>query len=207
MSNLLVVTSSATGEAADSSILAQHFAKRWSAANRATVKTRALTAETMPLYSSALGKGLATPATEQSEKENQAVALSNILCSEVLDADVIVVAAPMYTLTIPSALKAWLEYINRPGLTFDMTEQGPRGRLGDKHIVLICTRGTVFQGPLVPLDFQVPFLRAIFGFFGVTNISLVIAEGLAHGEEDAKRALTAARQELDRLAEKPAASK
>lgn len=121
---------------------------------------------------------------------------------EFLAADVVVVGAPMYNFTIPSQLKAWIDRIAVPGATFRYTEKGPEGLAGSKKLIVASSRGG-FYGPGTPaeaIDHQETYLRAIFGFFGITDVTIVRAEGIALGEQARAKAIDGARGVIASLA-------
>lgn len=121
---------------------------------------------------------------------------------EFLAADIVVVGAPMYNFTIPSQLKAWIDRLAVPGATFRYTENGPEGLAGGKTLIVASSRGG-FYGPAAvtqALDHQETYLRAIFGFFGITDVTIVRAEGVALGEEARAKAIDGARSEIASLA-------
>lgn len=199
MSNILVVSSSAAGAGSDSRALALHFARRWAADRpEATITERALD-ERFPHYTLLLMTGLQRPEGERSPQEADAIALSDMLCAELIAADVIVIASPMYTLTISSTLKAWFEYVNRRDVAFEMGEGGARGLLGGRPVVIICSRGSRFDGLALEHDLQVPVIKAILDHFGLVDQHVVRAEALAYPAQRTA-SLDAARSELERLA-------
>lgn len=121
---------------------------------------------------------------------------------EFLAADVVVIGAPMYNFTIPSQLKAWIDRLAVPGATFRYTENGPEGLAGSKKLIVASSRGG-FYGPGAPaesLDHQETYLRAIFGFFGITDVTIVRAEGVAVGQEARATAIEGARRKIASLA-------
>lgn len=102
---------------------------------------------------------------------------------ELLDADTLVLAAPMYNFGIPSALKAWLDHVIHPGKTFQYTATGPEGLLkGKKAVLVLATGGAYSEGPAKSMDFVEPYLRTVLGFLGITDVTTVRAETLAMGE-------------------------
>ena len=118
---------------------------------------------------------------------------------EFLEADVVVIGAPMYNFTVSTQLKAWIDRLLVAGKTFRYTESGSEGLLSDKRVIIAVTRGG-FYGPetaLASIDHQEPFLRAVFRFMGIPEIEPIRAEGLsispAHREQAVKLALIAAR--------------
>jgi FMN-dependent NADH-azoreductase len=121
---------------------------------------------------------------------------------EFLAADIVVVGAPMYNLGIPSQLKAWIDRIAVAGKTFRYTAEGPQGLAGGKKVIVASSRGG-FYGPGTPaadMEHQESYLRAVFGFFGITEVTFVRAEGVALGTEAREKAIDAARGEVIRLA-------
>jgi FMN-dependent NADH-azoreductase len=131
-------------------------------------------------------RALHTPAADRNPSQHELAELPEMLISELEAARLIVIAAPMYCYTIPSTLKAWLEHINQRGRAFVQDETGPRGLLTGKTVFIIATRGSHFA-PGDPMNFQESYLQAVLGFFGMTDIRLIIAENTAH--EAGKRAI------------------
>jgi FMN-dependent NADH-azoreductase len=125
---------------------------------------------------------------------------SDRLIEELLAADTIVIGAPMYNFAIPSTLKAWIDQIVRMGKTFSHGPGGRRGLLGGKNVIVITARGGAYQKgtPTEKLDFQEPYLRHIFGFIGVTDLTFIHAD--SQGGERAAPSLAAAAEEVGRLA-------
>ena len=99
---------------------------------------------------------------------------------ELLAADVIVIGAPMYNFAVPSQLKAWIDRVAVKGKTFDYSSAGVTGLLGGKRVIIASTRGGHYSEgtAMAALDHQENYLRSVFGFFGVTEVEVVRAEGL-----------------------------
>jgi FMN-dependent NADH-azoreductase len=130
------------------------------------------------------------------------VAAGRAALDEFLAADIVVVGAPMYNFGIPSQLKAWIDRLAVAGKTFRYTAEGPEGLAGGKKVIVASSRGG-FYGPGTPsadMEHQESYLRAVFGFFGITEITFVRAEGVALGAEEREKAIDAARGEVIRLA-------
>lgn len=103
--------------------------------------------------------------------------------AEFLAADIIVIGAPMYNLTIPSQLKAWLDRLVVAGKTFRYTSAGAEGLAGGKKVQIASTRGGAYAGtPLESIDHQESLLRTVFGFLGITDITFFRAENLSRTE-------------------------
>ncbi|HEY2561848.1 MAG TPA: FMN-dependent NADH-azoreductase [Caldimonas sp.] len=115
-----------------------------------------------------------------------------------LAADVIVVGAPMYNFGIPSQLKAWIDRIAVAGKTFRYTDKGPEGLAGGKKMFVVSSRGGFYGNgtPAAFLDHQETYLRGLFGFLGITDITFIRAEGLAAGDDHRLKALKNAHVEI-----------
>jgi FMN-dependent NADH-azoreductase len=110
---------------------------------------------------------------------------------EFLAADIVVVGAPMYNFSVPSQLKAWIDRLAIAGKTFRYTEKGPEGLAGGKRVIVASSRGGFYGAgtPGAAIDHQENYLRAVFGFFGITDISFVRAEGVNMGADQKARAI------------------
>jgi len=136
-----------------------------------------------------------------SDVQKQENAVSEKLVSQFLAADVIVVGAPLYNFSVPSQLKAWIDRVAQVGRTFKYTETGPVGLAGGKKVVVAITRGGVYsttEGGRA-MEHQETYLQAVFGFFGISDVTFVRAEGVAMGEEAKSKALAAAGSEIAAL--------
>ncbi|HKP70871.1 MAG TPA: FMN-dependent NADH-azoreductase [Pyrinomonadaceae bacterium] len=124
------------------------------------------------------------------------------ILDEFLAADIIVIGAPMYNFSVPSQLKAWIDRIAVAGKTFRYTPNGAEGLAGEKKVVVASSRGG-FYGPdtvAAPLDHQESYLRGVFGFLGIKDVTFVRAEGVALGEEQRTQSMEAAKAEICELA-------
>ncbi|MHC5542208.1 FMN-dependent NADH-azoreductase, partial [Singulisphaera rosea] len=106
---------------------------------------------------------------------------------EFLASDIVVVGAPMYNFAIPSQLKSWIDRITVAGRTFRYGPQGAEGLAGGKKLIIVSTRGGryVDNSPMALFDHQETYLKSLFGFLGITDVSVVRAEGLAMGDNRA----------------------
>ena len=130
------------------------------------------------------------------------VALGQLALEDFLAADIVVLGAPMYNLGVPSQLKAWIDRISVAGKTFRYGEHGAVGLCGGKKLVISSSRGGVYSGasPAAAYDHQETYLKAAFGFLGITDMTFIRAEGVAMGEEARSDALASAKKETAALA-------
>jgi FMN-dependent NADH-azoreductase len=122
---------------------------------------------------------------------------------ELFAADIIVIGAPMYNFAVPSQLKAWIDRSLVAGKTFHYTATGPEGLLPKgKKVIIASSRGGFYGSgtPLAALDHQEMYLRQALGFIGLTDITIVRAEGIAVSPESREAAIASARQEISALA-------
>jgi FMN-dependent NADH-azoreductase len=140
--------------------------------------------------------GAYSPPEQHNESHKRAIALSNELVAELVEADEVILAAPMYNFAIPAALKAWIDHVVRAGKTFRYTAAGPAGLLAGKNkkvLAIIASGGSYVEGTgLSTLDYEVPYLRFIFGFMGITDTRFIQAggtTGVAQGRVSAEEFL------------------
>ena len=128
--------------------------------------------------------GAYAPPEQHTESHKKALALSDELVSELVEADEIILGTPMYNFAIPAALKAWVDHVVRAGKTFRYTAAGgPEGLFAGKNkklLAIVASGGSYVEGStLTALDHEVPYLRLIFGFIGITDIRFIQAGGTA----------------------------
>ncbi len=192
---ILQINASARTEGANSTRLADAITARLKSHHpEAVVEVRDLARNPHPvLDESALG-ALFTPPDQRSAGQAARVALDDALIAQVQSADAVVIGVPMYNFGVPVQLKAWIDALARAGVTFRYTAGGPEGLLVGKKVYLALARGGIYRD--TPADSQVPYLKAVLGFLGMTDIDLVYAEGLAMGEESAARAFDDAQTQI-----------
>ena len=195
--NILQVNSSARGDASISTRLASELVARL-AGPADTVSVRDLRATPHPALDEAALGALFTPAESRTPEQAARVALDDALISEVQAADVVVLGVPMINFGIPVSLKNWIDAISRAKVTFRYTAEGPEGLLKGKKIYIVLARGGKYRGS--PADSQVPYLRQVLSFLGMTDLEFIYAEGLAMGPEAEAAALSEARGKIAELA-------
>jgi len=199
MSTLLHIDSSARSGGSISRELTASFAQQWQAKNPGgKVIHRDLAANALPHLSESLLGAYFTPADARSAEQAEVIKQSDALVDELLAADTIVIGVPMYNFAPPSTLKAWIDHVFRAGRTFSYTETGPVGLVKGKKAVIILSRGGKYsEGPMEALDFQGKYLKGALGFIGITDVELVVAEGVSMGEEAAKAAVAGAEAKIN----------
>src|ERR1700676_3617017 len=136
--------------------------------------------------------------SELTPAQRSYLSTSDRLIEELLAADTIVIGAPMYNFSISAPLKAWIDQIVRIGKTFSYGTNGPRGLLETKKVIVITARGGAYEKGTVTeaFDFQVPYLRHILGFIGLTDVTFIHADN--QSREQAAASFEAA---VERIAE------
>ena len=193
--NILQINSSARSEGANSTRVANSVsAKLRSLHPEAALTVRDLASNPQPLLDEAALGALFTPAEQRTPEQSARVALDDALIAEVLAADVIVLGVPMYNFGVSAQLKNWIDAIARNGVTFRYTETGPKGLLENKTVYVALARGGRYRG--TESDSQVPYLKAVLGFIGISSIHFIYAEGLNMGPEAAAQGFAQAETDL-----------
>jgi FMN-dependent NADH-azoreductase len=194
--NILQINSSARRESSHSTGLAARLVARLrAAAPDAMLTVRDLNATPHPMLDEAALGALFTPADQRTAEQDARVALDDALIAEIQAADIVVLGVPMYNFGVPAPLKNWIDAISRAGVTFRYTEQGPEGLLRGKKVYVALTRGGRYRN--TPGDTQVPYLRTVFTFLGLTDVHFVYAEGLSMGAEAERDAIASAHRQID----------
>jgi FMN-dependent NADH-azoreductase len=113
------------------------------------------------------------------DRHKSALALSDTLISELLEADEIVIGTPMYNFSVPAVVKAWIDHVVRAGKTFRYGASGPEGLAkGRKVLVAVASGGSYDKASgMEAYNYEVPYLRLILGFIGITDVTFVHAGG------------------------------
>jgi FMN-dependent NADH-azoreductase len=160
--------------------LTREFAKSWKLKNPSgTVIDRNLAANPPKLVDQAWVGAAFTPEGGRTEEQKAALAVSDALIAELEKADEIVIGVAMHNFGIPSTLKLWIDQIARVGKTFAYGANGPEGLLKGKKATILVASGGVYQvgTPAGALNFVEPYLRAVLGFLGITDVKFVTAGG------------------------------
>lgn len=126
-----------------------------------------------------------------------------LLIEHFLSADVYLISSPMWNFSIPYALKYYIDCIIQPGYLYKYNEQGqPVGLVRGKKMICVTSRGGDYseKSPFHTYDFQEPYLRAIFGFVGITDMHFINAQPMDITPELRESAIAAAIEEARSLA-------
>lgn len=193
--NILQINASARREGANSTRVANTIVARLqSASPEACLTVRDLAVTPHPVLDEAALGALFTPADKRTAEQAARVALDDALIAEIQAADAIVLGVPMYNFGVPVQLKNWIDAIARNGVTFRYTEQGPVGLLKGKTVYVALARGGKYRG--TEADSQVPYLKTVLGFLGMTDVHFIYAEGLNMGAEAAEQGFAQAEADL-----------
>ncbi len=195
---LLHIDSSVLGANSVSRALTARTVAEWQATHPGTIVEYLDLAVDAPSHLDGNSLGFRAPQADATEVQRRENAISEALVSQFLAADVIVVGAPLYNFSIPSQLKAWIDRVAQVGRTFKYTDKGPQGLAGGKTVIVASTRGGIYSTSDAgrALEHQESYLQTVFGFFGITDVRFVRAEGVAMGDAPKAQALAAAERDI-----------
>ncbi|MDC9591154.1 FMN-dependent NADH-azoreductase [Xenorhabdus sp. XENO-10] len=198
MGKALIIKSSILEQYSHSNKMVDYFIKKWlnnTPENEVTI--RDLTKNPVPVLDNELVNALGTADIKLTERQREALNLSNSLILEIKNHDTIVIAAPMYNFNIPTQLKNYFDLIIRAGITFQYTESGSQGLIKGKKAIILTTRGGIYKDS--PSDLLTPYMNLILNFIGISNIEFIFSEGLSLGAESAIQSQNNARNIMDEM--------
>jgi len=196
--NILQINSSSRPDASHSSRLADSLVQRVRATHAdATLTVRDLGRTPLRELDEPALQALFTPAEQRTAEQAARVAIDDALIAEIQAADVLVLGVPMYNFGVPAQLKNWIDAIARAKVTFTYTEKGPVGLLTGKKVYVALTRGGLYRN--TPADTQVPYLKTVLAFLGMSDVQFVYAEGLAMGPQAEQDALASAQAQIEEV--------
>lgn len=136
-----------------------------------------------------------TPADQRSDEQKAQLALSDELIAELKAADTLVIGCGVYNFGVTGPLKHWIDMVCRVGETFRYTDTGPEGLAGPKRVIVAYASGGVPQGSA--FDFATPYIKQVLGFIGITDVTVIAAEGV---NLDEAAALAKAEAQIIKLA-------
>ncbi|WEK47352.1 MAG: NAD(P)H-dependent oxidoreductase [Candidatus Andeanibacterium colombiense] len=138
------------------------------------------------------------PADQHTDDMRAAFPAERAVLDQFLGSDIVVIGAPMYNFTIPSALKAWLDRLGVPGVTFGYSEAGPTGLAGGRRVIIASSRGGAYEFD-GPAEHQETYLRDFFGFIGIKDLEYIRAEKIGFGPEVREQAIADAKEAILKL--------
>jgi len=201
MTRLLRIDASARQQQSYSRELADFFQQQWlSQYPQDSIIVRDLVTQPVPHIDNATIEGFHIAPQEQDEVMKNATALSDKLIAELMSADVLLISTPMYNFSIPSVLKAYIDQIVRVGHTIGFDEKGLFGLIKNKKAYVMISCGAVYSDtPLAKLDFVKPYLQALLGFLGFSDIQFFQIEGATRDEKMLVKSKQAALQRIEQI--------
>lgn len=195
---VLQVNTAARSAGANSTQIANSVTKRLMAKHpSATLEVLDLAINPHPaLDESGLG-AIFTPADQRTTAQHTRVEQDNALIAQVQASDIIVIGVPMYNFGISTQLKNWIDAIAKAGVTFRYTESGSEGLIQGKKVYVALARGGIYRD--TPNDTQVPYLKMVLGFLGMTDVEFIYGEGFALGSESVEKAFASAEDQIHHL--------
>jgi FMN-dependent NADH-azoreductase len=178
VSHILHLDASPRGALSHSRRISAEFMAVWKAAHpEDTVTYRDLGHEPVPNVTEDWIAAVYSPPGSHTPEQASAIAVSDELVQELFDADTFVFGVPMYNFGVPASFKAYVDQVVRPGRTVHFEPNAaPRGGLTGKKLVVLTSRGLSGYGPgeaAEAVNYQDPYIRAIFGFIGVTDVTFI----------------------------------
>ena len=181
MPHLLKIDVSPRGDLSISRKLGKQFLSDWLASHPgAQVTTRDLAETSIPFVDLPWIAGAYSSPDKHTDEHRKALLLSGEFIAELNSADHILITTPMYNFAVPAKLKAWIDHVVRVGLTFRITPEGAYvGLLENKKLtVIIASSGSYPPGtPYETYDFEIPYLRHVAGFIGITDVTFIRGGG------------------------------
>jgi FMN-dependent NADH-azoreductase len=177
MTRLLLVETSPRGESSISRQMTQRFVSRWRASHpTGEVAQRDLAETPLPFVTAPWLRAYFTPPAQQTPEMKSALRLSDELVGELLSADHLVIATPVYNYNVPAALKAWVDHVVRKGLTLGFDG---KGLLANKKATILLASGGVYTegSPIRERDIATRYLRLILGVIGITDVTFITGGG------------------------------
>lgn len=156
------------------------FVTQWKSAHPdGTVVYRDLYGTEIPPINAEWVGAVYTPEAARSPQQKELLSLSDSLLAELELADEYVFGVPMHNFGVPSMLKLWIDQIARAGKTFSYADGKPKGLIIGKKATFIIATGGIYdaQTQMASFNFVEPYLRSLFGFLGLTDVTFLTAGG------------------------------
>lgn len=195
---ILRIDSAVTGANSVSRELTQAIADHFVAANPgASLIQRDLEKNPLAHIDSVTTGAIRMPPEAHTPEMAAAHPAERAVLDEFLASDIVIVGAPMYNFTIPSQLKAWIDRLGVPRVTFAYSEKGPVGLAGGRRVIIASSRGGRYETG-GPAEHQEALLLAFFNFIGV-QAEIVRVGGVGMGHEARMEAMAEAKAQIAHL--------
>lgn len=187
MKTILNIQSSISGAGSFSNKLSAAIIERLKAAHpEHRLVTRDVSGQSFPHLDNKRVNAFGTPREQHNSEQKELVKLSDEAVRELQEADILVIGVPMYNLSVPGNLRAWMDHVIRAGITFGYENGRPKGLLKDKKVYLAIASGGIYTNEVMrDYDFTEPYLRKVFDFLGLTDINTFRVEGTRTADVEA----------------------
>ena len=165
------------------------FVAQWKSSHPdGKVVDRDLNATPIPPLTAEWVGAVYTPEEARTPQQKELLSLSDLLIAELQQADEYVFGVPMHNFGVPSVLKLWIDQITRVEKTFSYANGTPKGLIVGKKATFIVATGGIYdaQTQMASFNFVEPYLRSLFGFLGLLDVTFLTAGGtmaLNHGQD------------------------
>ncbi|MBM7646163.1 FMN-dependent NADH-azoreductase [Scopulibacillus daqui] len=136
------------------------------------------------------------------ENEQAAVNRMEEILEQFISADAYVFVTPMWNLSFPPMLKAYIDNIVIARRTFEYTPEGPKGLMTNKKVLHIQSRGGIYsEGPAVEMEFTNKYLQTVLAFIGITDFEHLFVEGMNAFPDKAEAILDEAKIKAEKAAD------
>ncbi|MBB3841736.1 FMN-dependent NADH-azoreductase [Runella defluvii] len=192
--NVLHIKTSINGDASKSNQLSNSIIEKLkNTYSECAVETLDLSENPLPFLTAEMYQAFSTPKDARSLTQLEVIQPSDMAIKQLKNADILVLAVPLYNFSIPANLKAWLDQIARANETFSYATGSPQGLLTGKKVYLAIASGGIYsEGMMKAYDFTENYLRTVLGFMGLTDVSTFRLEGIFvpnMGEQAVSKAL------------------
>jgi len=178
MKNILHIISSTRGEESVSTQLGNAIIEKLQATEPGIVTVIDLEKFPLSHLNGSLTIAMRTPQDLRTAEQTELLKESDQAVATVFAADVVVISTPLINFSIPSSLKVWLDNIARAGVTFSYSAEGAKGLITGKKVYIALASGAIYsEGPMQPYDHAIPYLKSMLSFIGMTDITVLRAEG------------------------------
>ena len=196
---ILRIDSATTGENSVSreltDAIAEHFREKHPDAKWVE---RDFATDPLPHIDRAKTGAIRQPQENQDEAMQAAFPGERAVLDEFLASDIVILGVPMYNFSVPSSIKAWIDRLGVPGVTFKYSEAGPEGLAGGRRVIVASSRGGEYEFD-GPAEHQETYLRDFFAFIGIDDVEWIRAEKTGFGPEVREAAIADAKDEIAKL--------